>query len=300
MQLRNKKITKPLPKKTRTIQPDDDTDIEEEREPQPRRILEYGDKMKVFDRRGVYVPYVNHTWAIDLIDMTKQEAGYILNVVDIFSRKAESEKLNSKSSEALKNGLLKIFEKFDGKPKKIWTDMESGIYGLYKWFEDNNIEIYSLNNSYLGPTTHSSPIVERFNREMKRYMLKLKSKNPKQNYNQLMHRTVREFIPIYNEKKHSTIKATPNEVYNGDEPIYKTKQTHLRNVNRPRVSLKPFKVGTTVLLQKPFKEKIEGKTEVKYYEEPFKIIQVKLTNPITYILDGIDGTFYRNQLKKID
>jgi len=296
MQLRNRRLIQPQ----RVVQPDDDTDIESDSSDDLLDTKKsYGPRNRIFDRRGVYVPYVNDTWAADLIDMTSREAGYILNVIDIFSRKAESVKIMSKSSESLKRAFEQILEKFGSKPKRLWTDKEAGLYGLKSWLEEKGIQIYSLNNSYLGPNTHSSPVIERFNRTMKGYMMKLKAEKGG-NYNTLMNETIRDFIPKYNEKKHTTLKATPNDVYNGNEPIYRTKVEHLRNVNRPRANLKPFKVGDKVLLQKNFKNPIRGKTETTYYEEVRKIKQVKLTNPITYVLEDVEGTFYRQQLKLIE
>lgn len=296
---RNRRPNFPVP----IVHSDDDTDIESvsnaSSDHLKNNIKSFAPRNKVFDRRGVYVPKVNDTWAMDLIDMSKSEAGYILNVVDIYSRKAESVKIMQKSSEKIKQALEEIFERFGATPQKIWTDKESAFYGLKEWFKEKGIYLYSLNNSYMGPNTHSVPIVERFNRSMKAYMMKLKGDKQVigKSFNQLMARTVREFIPLYNKKIHTTLKATPNDVYNG---VKQVKKIHLRNVNRPRVSLKPFKVGDKVLLQKNFKNPIRNKTETTYYEYPYKIIQVKLTNPITYVLDDIEGTFYRNQLKLVE
>lgn len=305
MQLRNRRLQS---NQRRVVGPNDDTDIESSdseysynsdyNQPDLRFKKTYTARNKIFDRKGIYVPEVNDTWAVDLIDFSKVDPSfYVLNVVDIFSRKAESVKLNGKSAEVLEKGFIIIFEKFGAKPKRIWTDLEGGVWKLEKWFLAKGIKLYTLNNSYLGPNTHSSPIAERFNRTMRQYMMKLKSKNLALNFNQLMAKTVNEFIPYYNNKIHSTIKAKPNDVYEGDEPIYKTKVQHLRNFNRPRVSLKPYKVGDEVLLQKNFKNPIVDKKDTTYYERVYKIEKVKLTNPITYELNGVKGSFYRNQLK---
>ena len=115
-----------------------------------------------------------------------------------------------------------------------------------------------------------------------------------------MSATVRDFIPKYTEKKHTTLKAAPNDVYNGNQPRDQTKVLHLRNINRPRANLKPFKVGDKVLLQKNFKQPITAKTDTTYYEQIRKIKKVKLTKPITYELEDVEVTFYRQQLKLIE
>ena len=263
----------------------------------PKKIRDYGETNKVFDRKGVYASYRNQIWGFDLIDM--EDAGYVMNIIDIFSRKAESEILNSKSSEAIKKGLIKIFEKFGDKPERIWTDKEAGLYGLRPWLKEQGIEIYSLNNSYLGPNTHANPISERFNREVKKHMNKIRKEKKGRNFSQLIHETVRTFLPIYNNRFHRTIKTTPNEAYDTTK-VQKIRVQHLRNLIRPREAHKPLRVGSLVLLQKNFKNPIKSKKETTYYEQPYIIIKVKLTNPITYVLDDIEGTFYRDQLKVIE
>ena len=174
MQLRNRI----LQNQRRVVGPNDDTDIESSSDEEEDNIKFYRSRKRVFDRRGVYVPSVNDTWAIDLIDFSKSEpAFFVLNAVDIFSRKAESVKLNGKDAPTLKKGLQQIITKFGSKPKKIWSDKEGGFYTLKPWLSENNIQLYSLNNSYLGPNTHANPISERFNREVKNICLNLKQ-NP--------------------------------------------------------------------------------------------------------------------------
>ena len=69
---------------------------------------------------------------VDLIDMSKQSGGFIMNAVDVFSRKAESVKLNNKSKESIKNGLEQLFIKFGKKPNKIQSDREPALYALEK------------------------------------------------------------------------------------------------------------------------------------------------------------------------
>ncbi len=60
---------------------------------------------RVFDRRTYVSPAYMDNIQVDLIDMTKQSGGFIMNAVDVFSRKAESVKLNKKPKESAKRGL---------------------------------------------------------------------------------------------------------------------------------------------------------------------------------------------------
>ena len=103
-------------------------------------------------RRTTWVPEVNDTWAVDLVDMNSEQlsnSGYILNVMDIMSRYAQSIKLKTKGKTEIEEAFTKIFALFGNKPKKIWSDKESAIVALKSWFAGQNIELYHVENSYM-------------------------------------------------------------------------------------------------------------------------------------------------------
>ena len=164
-----------------------------------------------FKRRIYYSPSKNDNWQLDLVDLSTKNSGYVLNVIDVFSRKAFSIKLHSKDTDEIKRGLLDAFKFYNGKPKKIQSDKEGAIYSneIKQWFKDQNIELYSVGNAYDGG--YSAPIVERFNRSYRGFMMHLKSKKSNQNYNQLSVLASREFPTVYNNTVHNTTGITPNE-----------------------------------------------------------------------------------------
>lgn len=261
----------------------------------------YDDKIFSFDRRGVYAPDINDTWAFDLVDMSSKRAGYILNIVDVFSRHAMSIRIHSKHKESIKWGLTELFKKAKAKPKHIWSDMEPGLVGAKPWLEKLGIHLYHTNNSYHGPDTHSVPIVEVFNRGMRRYMMKtVKVENPKDTYQTIANKTVQDFLPFYNDKIHSTLGVSPNDVYYGKYTKETIRQEHINRYNEKKKSLKPWKVGDKVLLQKPNEGQIRSKYEANYYDEPFTISEVIQSNPITYKLEGLEGIVYRQQMKLLN
>lgn len=249
-----------------------------------------------FPRRTIEVPEKFHTFAVDLVDMNSEQlgkSGYILNVVDIATRYAQARKLSHKNEAEIQSALSDIFTVM-GKPRKLWSDMESGI--TERLAKELGVEVYHVDNSYRGPDTHSVAIVERFNRTMKEAMMQYKTELGAKNWNQLIKHTIDNFIPEYNNKVHSTIKMTPNDA------LEKADNDQLKNMQDERASeVKKapkdiLTVGTKVYLQKK-QEIIRGKKETKYHEQLYEITGIKETNPMTYTLSDWGETgFYRQQL----
>ena len=262
----------------------------------------YASRNHNFKRRIYYSPSKNENWQIDLVDLSSKNSGYVLNVVDVFSRKAFSIKLHTKDTDEIKRGLLDAFKFYDGKPAKIQSDKEGAIYSneMKQWFKDQNIDLYSVGNAYDGG--YSAPIVERFNRSYRGFMMYLKSKKTNQNYNQLSVLASREFPTVYNNTVHNTTGITPNEAFDGnvkpDAVIKETIKTRMHEaVSKPKAEPKPFIVGDMVYLQKP-KKTIENKFEPKFERAQYKIIEVLETEPIKYRLENHPNTYYRKQLRK--
>ena len=262
----------------------------------------YAQRNHKFKRRIYYSPSKNDNWQIDLVDLSSKNSGFVLNVVDVFSRKAFSIKLNAKDTDEIKRGLLDAFKFYDGKPTKIQSDKEGAIYSneMKQWFKDQNIDLYSVGNAYDGG--YSAPIVERFNRSYRGFMMHLKSKKSNQNYNQLSVLASREFPTVYNNTVHNTTGITPNEAFDGnvkpDAVIKETIKTRMHeSISKPKAQPKPFIVGDMVYLQKQ-KKKIENKFEPKFERAQYKIIEVLETDPIKYRLENHPNTYYRKQLRK--
>ena len=262
----------------------------------------YAQRNHKFKRRIYYSPSKNDNWQIDLVDLSSKNSGYVLNVIDVFSRKAFSIKLQAKDTDEIKRGLLDAFKFYDGKPAKIQSDREGAIYSneMKQWFKDQNIELYSVGNAYDGG--YSAPIIERFNRSYRGFMMHLKSKKSNQNYNQLSVAASHEFPTVYNNTVHNTTGITPNEAFDGnvkkEEVIKETIKTRMHEaVSKPKAQPKPFIVGDMVYLQKP-KKTIENKFEPKFERAQYKIIEVLETEPIKYRLENHTNTYYRKQLRK--
>ena len=253
-----------------------------------------------FERKTISAPDVNDTWTLDLVDLNSEQSGhsgYIMNVVDIVSRYAQATPIKSKNTETVKNGLIEIIRLFGNKtPKKLWCDMESAIVSLKDWLlSEYQIELYHTNNSYLGTGSHSVSIVERFNQSMDMKMWEYQAEEQPMNMKQLIHFTVKKFIPYYNSKIHSTIKMTPEDAYNGafKENLLEDQRERVNEVKKePKILLK---VGDRVHVQNK-KEVIQGKTKPKYSKKIYTITGIKQTNPTTYTISDFGETgFYKQQ-----
>ena len=244
-----------------------------------------------FDRRTVTSQGVNDIWAIDLVDFAKQKGGYVMNCVDVFSRYAQSVKLKNKSKAEMQRAIHELIKLYGAKPKKIWSDLESGVQALETHFNGMGIELYHTDNSYRGEGTHSVPIVERFNRTMKYWMYIYKQESEtNMNWAQLLVHTIKRFIPFYNTRVHSSLGRTPEEVYSGK---YNNEVNSIQTVNENarKIEGKTFNIGQSVNLAKR-EDPFRSKTETNFHKKPFSITEIKPTNPTTYTLAGKGKTAY--------
>ena len=243
------------------------------------------------DRRTVLSQGPNDIWAIDLVDFAKQKGGYVMNCVDVFSRYAQSVKLKNKSKAEMERSINELIKLYGAKPKKIWSDLESGVQALETHFNGMGIELYHTDNSYRGEDTHSVPIVERFNRTMKYWMFIYKQEaKTNMNMAQLLVLTINKFIPFYNNRINSSLVRTPEEVYSGK---YNNEVNSIQTVNdnARKIEGKTFKIGQSINLAKPA-DPMRSKTETNFHKDPFSITGVKPTNPTTYTLAGKGKTAY--------
>ena len=244
-----------------------------------------------FDRRTVTSQGPNDIFAIDLVDFAKQKGGYVMNCVDVFSRYAQSVKLKNKSKAEMQRAIHELMKLYGAKPKKIWSDLESGVQALETHLNGMGIELYHTDNSYRGEGTHSVPIVERFNRTMKYWMYIYKQESEtNMNWAQLLVHTIKRFIPFYNTRVHSSLGRTPEEVYSGK---YNNEVNSIQTVNENarKIEGKTFNIGQSVNLAKR-EDPFRSKTETNFHKKPFSIKEIKPTNPTTYTLAGKGKTAY--------
>ena len=103
--------------------------------------------IRKFKKRKVYSSFGDSIWGVDLADMqllSKLNKGFrfLLCVIDIFSKYAWVIPLKDKKDISIVNAFQKLLL------NKIWIDKGSEFYNnsFKKWLQDNDIEMYSMNN----------------------------------------------------------------------------------------------------------------------------------------------------------
>ena len=251
-------------------------------------------KRKNYPRRKIIVNNINEIFAADLVEMQKfsklnKGYRYLLTCIDIFSKFSWVIPLKDKRGITIKQALQKIFNK--RKPKFLWTDRGTEFYNkqVQDLLNENNIKLYSTNNSEI-----KSAVIERFNRTFKNMMYKKFTENN----NTIFYNILDELVNNYNNKYHSTIKMTPIE---GSKKINEKKIKDIYNFEKTKKTGK-FKIGDRVRLSLE-KNIFEKSYETNWTEEIFEIYDIKYSNvPYYYLKDlnneKLDGTFYEQELQK--
>ena len=184
-------------------------------------------KRKNYPRRRIIINHIDEIFAADLVEMQKfaklnRGYRYLLTCIDIFSKYSWVIPLKDKKGITIKNALQKIFK--ERKPKFLWTDKGKEFYNkqVQDLLNENNIKLYSTNNSEI-----KSSVVERFNRTFKNMMYKKFTENN----NTIFYNILDELVNNYNNKYHSTIKMTPIE---GSKKINENKIKNIYNFEKTK------------------------------------------------------------------
>ena len=251
-------------------------------------------KRKNFPRRKIIVNHINEIFAADLVEMQKfaklnKGYRYLLTCIDIFSKFAWVIPLKDKKGITIKNALEKIFNK--RKPKFLWTDNGKEFYNkqVQDLLNENNIKLYSTNNSEI-----KSAVIERFNRTFKNIMYKKFTENN----NTIFYNILDKLVNNYNNKYHSTIKMSPIE---GSKKINENKIKNIYNFEETK-KLGKFKIGDRVRISLE-KNIFEKGYDTNWTQEIFIIYDIKYSNvPYYYLKDlnneKLQGTFYEQELQK--
>jgi len=254
----------------------------------------YSRAIMKFPTRGVISEGVEDILSCDLVDMNTRPSNgfkYILNCVDVASRKAFALPMKSKSIADIKYAFQNIFNLC--KPNKIWSDQEPAFKSreMQQLFKDYKISMY---HTY---SPQKSSICERFNRTMKEHMIK--SCPNLKNWDKF----IPKFIIEYNSTVHSSIKMTPNEAFDKDKDVQKV---NIDNYNeKRREPKKELSIGDTVRISTT-KGILEKKVFTKNWtDEIFVIVEVHHTNPTTYKIadekgEVLGGSFYKQELKEVN
>ena len=253
----------------------------------PRRIR--------FLRRKTYSKGIADLYQIDLVDVSSLSAfnngmRYLLNCIDVFSQRAWSIPLRTKSGREVTEAFEKIVD--DRKCNMLQSD--KGTEFLNSTFQTmlrrHNIHFYTSENEDL-----KASVVERFKRTLKTKM-----------YRYFTHANTRRYVNIlddllhsYNNTYHRSIGMTPAEVGPHNEEELRGRLYPVK----PKSYKWRYDIGDRVRIatqKTPFRKGYLG----DWSEEIFEIASRLATIPVTYELrdlggELIKGRFYEPEVQKV-
>ena len=250
-----------------------------------------------FKKRRVLVSGIDKIWTADLADMSafsKENDGveFLLLVIDTFSKYGWIIPLKNKAGKTMVEAFKSIFKE-GRKPEKLWTDKGREFYNkdVKDLLKSYLIELYSTENE------EKSSIVERWIRTMKDKIWKYFTDSRTQRYLDVLP----DLLEDYNNTVHSSTEFTPVEVSKKKNELAVWRNLYPDRHKISRLTPK-FSVGDEVRISKKKKVFEKGYTS-RWTEEIFTIKEIRDTNPITYILEDlqgeeIKGTFYEPELQK--
>ena len=262
--------------------------------PQNQQLAEEIHKpiIRKIEKRKVHAAFKYNIWGADFADMQllskyNKGIGFLLCVIDIFSKYASVVPLKVKKGVSITTEFQSILKQSNRKPNKIWVDKCSEFYNgsFKKWLRDNDIVMYSTNNE------GKSLVAERFIRTLKSKVYKYMTSVSKNVYIDKLD----DIVDEYNKTYHTTIKMKPIDIK--DNTYIKTdKKTNDKDAK--------FKVGDHLRISK-YKSIFAKGCAPNWSEEVFVIKKVKNTVPRTYVINDfydeeIMGTFYEKELQKTD
>lgn len=157
----------------------------------------------------------NHKWQVDVIDMDKYSKNnggrkYILNCVDVFSRKLWLRALKNLEAKTTTKAIKSIIDKAQIKPNIIQTDNGVEFQSEFKEFLEKNNITQIFNNAY---SPNENAIVERSNKEVRKIIRTLMlAENSFKWYDKLD-----QVEEHRNNGYNNYIKTHPNEIWSSDK-----------------------------------------------------------------------------------
>ena len=243
-----------------------------------------------FRRTLVFKP--RDLWQIDLLDMqkySKENDGYryICVIIDCFSRYVWVKPLKNKTGKATVKALALLL--MNERPKLIQADQGTEFFNrdVKRVLEAFGPKLY---HTY---TDKKAAIVERVQRTLRGRLGRLFTKRG--NFKWID--KIDDIVTAYNNTHHSSIKMKPADV--DEEHIANIFFNSLPNLKK---TIK-FSNGDRVrILIK--KNQFAKEFEKSWSEEIFKIKRIQNTNPITYLIEDLDGEdiiggFYTEELQAL-
>lgn len=254
---------------------------------------------RIYNRRHVSIRGFRDLFQADLIDMINYKEfnrshSYILLVIDCFSKYVFARPMKKKealdTTEAMRSILESKEKTFLKPPKFLHVDRGKEFHNkmFKKMLAEFGITMYSTGSNV------KASIAERAIRTVKTHMFREFSAQGSYNWIDILS----DLITLYNNTVHRTIKMAPEKVRQTDES--RLQALHKANhVSKLRGKVK-FEVGDYVRISK-YKKVFDKGYLPNWSTEIFKVIEVRNTTPVTYILEDekgqpLFGGFYNEEL----
>jgi len=248
-----------------------------------------------FARRRTYSKGIGDLYQIDLADLSNLSTyndgyRYLLNCIDVFTKRAWSVPLKTKTGREVSNAFESIL---DDRPCNM-VQSDKGTEFVNSTFQSmlrrRGIKFYTSENEDI-----KAAVAERFNRTLKEKMYRYFTAKHTRRYIDVL----QQLIHAYNNTRHSSIRMAPVDVTPDNEDVVRAR---LYPVQTKLLDWK-FKVGDKVRIsmqRRPFQKGYIG----NWSEEIFVVDSRMPTKPVTYKLkdlggDSIKGTFYNDELQMV-
>jgi len=253
-----------------------------------------------FKRRKVFIPFIDHQWAMDLIDMQKfkkQNKGYryIVVIIDGFSKYLFTVPIKDKTGKTLTRIFLKILK--DSKRKPNFLQVDQGVEFVNRSFQamlkKEGITMFHTFSKLKAVLAER--VIRTLRSKIERYCTHTRDTK------------YIDALPLltssYNSTYHSSIKMAPRQVSKENEAdvwLNLYNKMLMEDINHP--ANPKLKVNDLVLISRE-KLTFEKGYKQNWSEEIFRVKKVNNTNPVTYTLEDmnkeeITGTFLEPELQK--
>ena len=239
---------------------------------------------KNFPRRHIIVHFPFQILMADLIEYLQPDYkhanknyGYILVVIDVFSKMAYARPVKKKDKFSVSQALQSILINLDHYPNTLITDEGLEFYNsnVKELLDKYGIHHYSIK------TKMKASVVERFNRTLRQKLEKYFVKNNTKCWVDVLE----QFIDNYNNTPHRSIGMAPSKVNDSNaEQVFKELFPDIELESKPRL-----KVGDIVRILKE-KTIFEKGYKQSWTDECYKIRDVKqAAGRIWYELEDLVG-----------
>lgn len=189
------------------------------------QILSQPPKPSVYNTINATAPGSNYQLDIMVYDRyTYHSYKYILVVIDVYSRFATCVALTNRKMDTIINAVKKCFKTLAKMPENLNCDGEFNKKEFNSFMDKEGIKVW-----YSEPyEINKNAIVERFNRTLALLLQRWRIGSGSYDWPKVL----QELVDNYNQTYHSTIKATPLEVWEGKK-INMQKKVFIRPMFQP-------------------------------------------------------------------